>query len=62
MMTTLDQRKKPSKKITGRFLLEQELMGGTMKDNSTATGDNLIYNYNQHTNQIDAPEWAVPVN
>ena len=59
--TTLDQRNVP-KKLTGRYLLEQELMGGTMNDNSTATGDNLIYNYNQHTNQVDAPDWGVPAN
>lgn len=59
--TTLDQRNVP-KKLTGRYLLERELMGGTMKDNSTATGDNLIYNYNQHTNQVEAPDWGVPAN
>ena len=61
MLTTIDQRNVP-KKLTGRWLLERELMGGTMNDNSRATGDNLIYNYNQHTNQIDAPEWGVPAN
>ena len=61
MLTTIDQRNVP-KNLTGRWLLERELMGGTMKDNSRATGDNLIYNYNQHTNQIDAPEWGVPAN
>ena len=61
MLTTIDQRNVP-KNLTGRWLLEKELMGGTMKDNSRATGDNLIYNYNQHTNQIDAPEWGVPAN
>ena len=59
--TTLDQRNVP-KKLTGRYLLERELMGGTMNDNSTATGDNLIYNYNQHTNQVEAPDWGVPAN
>ena len=61
MMTSLDQRNVP-KKLSGRWLLERELMGGTMNDNSRATGDNLIYNYNQHTNQVEAPEWGVPAN
>ena len=59
--TTLDQRNIP-KKLTGRWLLERELMGGAMNDKSTATGDNLIYNYNQHTNQVEAPDWGVPAN
>ena len=60
VLTTLDDRDIPKGgKISGRWLLEREIMGGTMNDKSRSTGEGTFYNFNQHTNQIEAPDWAV---
>ena len=59
--TTLTERWIPKGGVTGLYLMQQEILEGVMNDDSKFENKNFIYNHDQHTNQVEAPSWGVPI-
>ena len=49
------------KKVSGKYIMQKELLEGVMNKGGKYSGDGFTYHPNTFTNQIQAPEWAVPL-